>query len=242
MSKAILVQDMPESCYGCDLTYQDANGIYCGCTKEDVGNYIACRPDRCPLRELPEKEDLKELEKYSLGEDYIWHEGWNACIDAIEGNGKEQKMDTEKMINELKAVVNKHRNDKLYTFSTNITAMCKDVIPKLEKLKEYEDLELTPEQIKEMDKLYTEKCEQVNELKESVEELKGKNEKPELKTCPFCGGEAQLNYEKIPGEDKGFWAQVICQKCHGRSGGTWAGSYNAAERKEKKAWNRRADK
>ena len=25
----------------------------------------------------------------------------------------------------------------------------------------------------------------------------------ELKQCPFCGGEASLNYERIPGEDKG---------------------------------------
>lgn len=41
----------------------------------------------------------------------------------------------------------------------------------LNKLADYEDLELTPEQIKEMDKLYTEKCEQVHVLKESVEEL-----------------------------------------------------------------------
>nr|DAO05031.1 MAG TPA: restriction alleviation protein [Bacteriophage sp.] len=63
----------------------------------------------------------------------------------------------------------------------------------------------------------------------------------ELKPCPFCGGKASLNYERIPGEDKGFWAQVICNVCHGRSGGTWAGSYNTAERIEVKAWNRRAN-
>ena len=52
-----------------------------------------------------------------------------------------------------------------------------------------------------------------------------------LKPCPFCGSVAQLNYERITGENKGFGAQVICKNCHGRSGGTWAGSYNAAERK-----------
>ena len=63
----------------------------------------------------------------------------------------------------------------------------------------------------------------------------------ELKSCPFCGGKAGVNYERIPGEDKGFWAQIICNNCHGRSGGTWAGSYNAAERTEIKAWNRRAN-
>lgn len=62
-----------------------------------------------------------------------------------------------------------------------------------------------------------------------------------LKPCPFCGGEGYINYERIPGEDKGCWAQIICNNCHGRSGGTWAGSYNAAEKKEVKAWNRRVN-
>ena len=40
--------------------------------------------------------------------------------------------------------------------------------------------------------------------------------------CPCCGGAASINYERTPGENKGFWAQVICSDCHGRSGGTWA--------------------
>ncbi len=26
----------------------------------------------------------------------------------------------------------------------------------------------------------------------------------ELKPCPFCGGEAYINYERIPGEGCGF--------------------------------------
>lgn len=65
-------------------------------------------------------------------------------------------MDTEAMIQQLEAVAEKHRKDKLNTFDTNITAMC-------------EDVELTPEQIREIDSLYLEKCEQVNVLKEFVE-------------------------------------------------------------------------
>lgn len=47
-------------------------------------------------------------------------------------------MNTETMITELKAVAEKHKNDKLFTFHTNITAMCGDIIPKLEQLAEYE--------------------------------------------------------------------------------------------------------
>lgn len=62
----------------------------------------------------------------------------------------------------------------------------------------------------------------------------------QLKPCPFCGGEAYINYERIPGEGRGYWAQVLCKNCHSRSGGTWAGSYNVAERKEVKSWNGRA--
>lgn len=78
-------------------------------------------------------------------------------------------MDTETMIRQLEATAEKHRKDKLNTFDTNITAMCEDVIPKLKQLKEYEDIELTPEQIRDIDSLYLEKCEQVNVLKEFVE-------------------------------------------------------------------------
>lgn len=50
-------------------------------------------------------------------------------------------METEQLIRQLKYESDKHRNDKLFTFQTNITAMCNDIIPKLEKLKEYEDAE-----------------------------------------------------------------------------------------------------
>lgn len=62
-----------------------------------------------------------------------------------------------------------------------------------------------------------------------------------LKPCPFCGGEGYINYERIQGEDKGCWAQVICKKCHARSCGTWSNSYGNAEKREINAWNRRAN-
>ena len=55
----------------------------------------------------------------------------------------------------------------------------------------------------------------------------------------ICGGKAEINYEHIPGDSKGCWAQIICEKCHGRSAGTWENTYSAAKKKEVKKWNRR---
>lgn len=84
MPKAILVIDMPESCDMCD--FEDINGVdaecmYCnvpGCGK-DVTDYIACRPDFCPLRELPEKKET------GIGEhgEKMFRVGFNACLDEI---------------------------------------------------------------------------------------------------------------------------------------------------------------
>ena len=50
-------------------------------------------------------------------------------------------MDTKTMINQLKYEAEKHKNDSLFTGQSNITALCSDVIPKLEKLAEYETAE-----------------------------------------------------------------------------------------------------
>lgn len=50
-------------------------------------------------------------------------------------------METDYIIRQLKYTANKHRNDTLRTFDTNITALCNDVIPKLELLEKYEQEE-----------------------------------------------------------------------------------------------------
>lgn len=50
-------------------------------------------------------------------------------------------MDTKTMINQLKYEAEKHKNDSLFTGQTNITALCSDVIHKLDKLAEYETAE-----------------------------------------------------------------------------------------------------
>lgn len=50
-------------------------------------------------------------------------------------------METETMIRELRRTAQKHQNDVVPTFGTNITVMCNDILPKIEKLKQYEDSE-----------------------------------------------------------------------------------------------------
>lgn len=88
MAKAVLVMDMPDSCDVCDYvddTQPPRYGertLYCMAPGigEDVTVYVACRPDFCPFRELPEKEhNDNEYDEYSDG----WDAGWNACLDEI---------------------------------------------------------------------------------------------------------------------------------------------------------------
>ena len=45
----------------------------------------------------------------------------------------------------------------------------------IKNLAEYEKMELEPQQIKEIDKLYAEKCKEVAELKAEIEKLKQRN-------------------------------------------------------------------
>ena len=90
MAKAILVMDMPESCDMCDFVDDEQpprygeKTLYCGVPGigEDVTDYIGCRPDSCPLRELPEKipESKSEYEKVTTSVKRIC---WNECLDAI---------------------------------------------------------------------------------------------------------------------------------------------------------------
>lgn len=60
-----------------------------------------------------------------------------------------------------------------------------------------------------------------------------------LLPCPFCGGEAYINYDTMVDERRIYWAQVLCKRCHARSCGSWSNSYTNAEKKEVKAWNTR---
>lgn len=77
MSKAYLIMDMPNSCDECNFI--DECYHYCDIPwfGKDVSDYVACRHEDCPLRELPQKYDEKDS-----GYDE-WQEGYNACIDEI---------------------------------------------------------------------------------------------------------------------------------------------------------------
>ncbi len=71
-------------------------------------------------------------------------------------------MTTERMIRAVEAVADKHKNDFVPTCQTNITGMCRDVIPKLELLAAYEQIG-TVEEIKEILHIISEGQEDVDE-------------------------------------------------------------------------------
>lgn len=75
-------------------------------------------------------------------------------------------MDTRTMIRELENVEEKHKHDKVFTGQLNAAKMAHDVRKRLEELKPYEDTGPTPEQIREIDRLYAEKCREVAELQQ----------------------------------------------------------------------------
>lgn len=83
MAKAVLVMDMPEQvCQKCTLCYGTKNDDEYLCCA--VGKLVpdGKKPDWCPLRELPEK---KETNYYMNNKGKGIVEGWNACLDAIDG-------------------------------------------------------------------------------------------------------------------------------------------------------------
>ena len=87
MAKSFLVMDMPESCFGCNFLYCNADASIDSCQAMEVSRIVDSetyeRPDWCPLRELPEKMEVcgkypqpgKPIPSYRFG--------WNACLDEI---------------------------------------------------------------------------------------------------------------------------------------------------------------
>lgn len=83
MSKAVLVMEMPERCGEClfcgeadNCMAMEAYGI------DDVQN----KPEWCPLKPMPEKNDSEYYSDYARGHKH----GWNDAIKAIENNPHKQ--------------------------------------------------------------------------------------------------------------------------------------------------------
>lgn len=88
MSKAVLVMDMPEKCAWCPLgrLFGTAGATECRAT-ERVNRDCKSVPDWCPIRPMPEKQEILPTNEYQfglLGRGFA--SGWNACIDAIMGD------------------------------------------------------------------------------------------------------------------------------------------------------------
>lgn len=89
MPKAVLIIDMPESCFGCNFLYCNADAGVDSCQAMEVSRIVDSetyeRPDWCPLRELPEKKERR------VGEhgERMFRAGFNACLDEILRERKE---------------------------------------------------------------------------------------------------------------------------------------------------------
>ena len=91
MSKAILILEKPNSCSECPLFCGHYSDMSCGGLNNRGINYPYpkdFRQDWCPLKELPEKQDL-DISKIT-DRDYLqyageYESGWNACLNEILG-------------------------------------------------------------------------------------------------------------------------------------------------------------
>ena len=80
MGKGIIViEDIPVICEECERAEVWSNKLYCLEEDRIIHN---SKPDWCPIKEIPKKKEIKDaVNMTSLG----WIEGFNACLDEIEG-------------------------------------------------------------------------------------------------------------------------------------------------------------
>ena len=89
MSKAVLVIDMPKTCYECPLCDELESCLGTDTNTIDV-DILKGKPGWCPLRPLPKKRSKGFLRAVDTGK-YIKAEfsqvavGWNACLREIGG-------------------------------------------------------------------------------------------------------------------------------------------------------------
>lgn len=97
MAKAVLVMNMPECCADCPCSFFERDNpilnLICGVTQEDA--YNVGKPDWCPLRELPEKEETTYPQ--ACYENSYWTDemkaGFNACLNEIMRQGMSDSVD-----------------------------------------------------------------------------------------------------------------------------------------------------
>lgn len=85
MAEAVLVMDeMPEDCTMCKFWNSKDDECYATGVEELSLNSEEAKPDWCPLRELPEREEELPVEKYEFGGlGKAFTSGWNTCLDKI---------------------------------------------------------------------------------------------------------------------------------------------------------------
>ena len=85
MNKAILVMDMPEACGTCPLIPKPVNysmAVKCPITSNSFSPRM--KPDWCPLRPLPEKEEVHPYSRHCMNQCCAERErGFNDCINKI---------------------------------------------------------------------------------------------------------------------------------------------------------------
>ena len=80
MSKVILAMDDPMRCIDCPMAkYVHMDGQICGMKRNIIDVNSKTRPDWCPLKSAPEKDEECYLLEYSAG----YKRGWNDCINYL---------------------------------------------------------------------------------------------------------------------------------------------------------------
>ncbi len=95
MKKSVFVMETPETCCDCHFCYEFNEGIeaFCYVTNSDTNKtlikeidckdgYCNGKPDWCPLRPLPEKIEVGDVDNIHNFNRAV---GWNTCLDEVAG-------------------------------------------------------------------------------------------------------------------------------------------------------------
>lgn len=91
MSQAVLIMNMPETCKDCRFDLEGFSGDWpvklCELTEETIQNENESRAEGCPLHRLPDKKNL--LDDTTDDITWVYHFGFNTCLDEIIGGSDE---------------------------------------------------------------------------------------------------------------------------------------------------------